>query len=1304
MSSVEPGTTETHAAGEPATIATFYSYKGGVGRTMALANVAWVLASAGAKVLVVDWDLESPGLNRYLRPFLRDPYLSRTTGVVEMIQEYGAAVEQLTATVPEGPQREAELAELLRAHTKVGRHTDTLIWEFPVPTGRIDFLGPGRQDENYSHAVARFEWSRFYDDQAGRLFTEALRASLLASEYDYVLIDSRTGHSDNAGVCTLVLPDVLVGGFNLSNQSIDGTAAVARQVHEQTRRDIRILPIPMRVEDVDRTKALMRRRYVERIFAGLVGPLFAGAPEEYWGQVEVRHSPVFAYEELLVPFTLEPGDRSTQAQAYVHIAAEISKGRISNLRPVPEERRRKIQSRFEELAVPGGRRTARIVHATRDRLWADWLRNELALLGISTLDSSTDGPPHGEEDPTYLLVVVSSALRNGVVLDRITNRYARLRGLGGSAEDTSILAVRVEETNFGEPIASMRGPNLRGLDEKAARNLLGSFLAPQPNAPAQPEGPAEAAESGARYPGTATAVWSSPRRNHEFVGREAQIEELRNSLLPGLPAVPVVLQGPLGVGKSQVALEFTYRFAADYDVVWWINAATVSSARRELAVLGSRLKVTSSSAPGAVQATLRALSDGAERHQRFLVVYDNARSPSDLEGLLPGGGRTHVVITSESGDWGSVGRPIEVAMPTAQEAAEEMLRQLPGMPRPLADALLERTGRLPQTVEYVTALISASGRPYAEAVDDLLRRLDPLPTAADLGYSPQARAAWELSLDALEAERPVAVKALRLLTHLSPSGVRLDLLRSPAALEALGEPGEPLSPAEAPSALRALANFALARTDYGVERLVADAMGLAFLRDRMTPQQRQASKEAAQRVLASWLPEDARIDKSGESGELAELDCHVGPSEAVSSADPLVRRWLVNQVRYRRRTQQLVQATELAEALRREWEADPAARREEQAELRLQLAVETANVHRDAGRFREAESVNREALEESRAVLGIQHPLTLSSALGRGAELRALGRSHDAFAEDQSTYDISRSVLGALHPRTLIAASNLALSLSMMGLPTEALDMQREAFDGFASELGQDHDLTWYAAGHVGGHYREIGEYETSLTQLQQAYRESRERFGESDLTTLNAARNLAATLRRLSGPRQITAARKLDDEALEGFLAYGGPDHHEVPASRLALAADLRLLGSAEEACREAALALKAYDNWGNDHPFRRICQIDLAVCQRAAGTDAGVEQTEEGWRGLRDVLGADRPLTLSAALCYANALVYAGRSAEALEVDRAAYAGFRERSGPDHPMTRIAAANLQDSEARVAGIETVSQRIEIDIEIPFI
>lgn len=66
-------------------IITFYSYKGGTGRTMALANTAWILASSGKSVLVVDWDLDAPGLDRFLHPFLSESQLRSTPGVLELV-------------------------------------------------------------------------------------------------------------------------------------------------------------------------------------------------------------------------------------------------------------------------------------------------------------------------------------------------------------------------------------------------------------------------------------------------------------------------------------------------------------------------------------------------------------------------------------------------------------------------------------------------------------------------------------------------------------------------------------------------------------------------------------------------------------------------------------------------------------------------------------------------------------------------------------------------------------------------------------------------------------------------------------------------------------------------------------------------------------------------------------------------------------------------------------------------------------------------------------------------------------------
>src|SRR5262245_62504901 len=69
-------------------IITFYSYKGGTGRSMAVANVAWILASSGKRVLTVDWDLEAPGLHRYYTPFLSDKDLTGSDGLIDLLIEF----------------------------------------------------------------------------------------------------------------------------------------------------------------------------------------------------------------------------------------------------------------------------------------------------------------------------------------------------------------------------------------------------------------------------------------------------------------------------------------------------------------------------------------------------------------------------------------------------------------------------------------------------------------------------------------------------------------------------------------------------------------------------------------------------------------------------------------------------------------------------------------------------------------------------------------------------------------------------------------------------------------------------------------------------------------------------------------------------------------------------------------------------------------------------------------------------------------------------------------------------------------
>jgi AAA domain len=118
-------------------IVTFYSYKGGTGRTMLLSNVAWILASAGKRVLAIDWDLEAPGLHQYFHPFLIDPRLEATSGLIDMILDY---VDQAVT-----PLADSSDTTWIQHSANVARYVVSVNWEHFGDTGQIHLLSAGRQ-------------------------------------------------------------------------------------------------------------------------------------------------------------------------------------------------------------------------------------------------------------------------------------------------------------------------------------------------------------------------------------------------------------------------------------------------------------------------------------------------------------------------------------------------------------------------------------------------------------------------------------------------------------------------------------------------------------------------------------------------------------------------------------------------------------------------------------------------------------------------------------------------------------------------------------------------------------------------------------------------------------------------------------------------------------------------------------------------------------------------------------------------------------------------------------------------------
>lgn len=219
------------AAARSGKVLTFYSYKGGVGRSMALANISVLLASKGHKILIVDWDLEAPGIEQYFASYLverrerKDPREHRI-GVVDLMKARAS---------------DAEL------------DWRTCITPAVVRGNEIHILGAGQRDATYAAALSALSWKDLFANHDLGRYLEQLRGEWTAA-YDFVLIDSRTGITDIGGICTIHLPDVIIALFTSNEQSLSGVVRAIRDARREhaalpvDRSRLLVLPLPSRDE------------------------------------------------------------------------------------------------------------------------------------------------------------------------------------------------------------------------------------------------------------------------------------------------------------------------------------------------------------------------------------------------------------------------------------------------------------------------------------------------------------------------------------------------------------------------------------------------------------------------------------------------------------------------------------------------------------------------------------------------------------------------------------------------------------------------------------------------------------------------------------------------------------------------------------------------------------------------------------------------------------------------------------------------------------------------------------------------
>jgi tetratricopeptide (TPR) repeat protein len=267
-------------------ILTFYSYKGGVGRSMGLANVATLFAKWRRRVLVIDWDLEAPGLEAYFNS--HNPSIAErrknTPGVIDLVKavEEGQQLDWhdcLISVHPFGEEKEEE----------------------------FKLISAGKNDGNYMSRVQHTNWDYLFDKNNLGTYIEDLR-NAWKNEFDLILVDSRTGINDIGGICTIHLPDYLLIWFTTNETGMDGAKNVAESARLAQdnlpfdRNPLVVLPVPAR--DESRTEFKKSEQWKEIItekFGGFYKAWLSdkSTPQEVVEKVRIPYIAYWSFGENL---------------------------------------------------------------------------------------------------------------------------------------------------------------------------------------------------------------------------------------------------------------------------------------------------------------------------------------------------------------------------------------------------------------------------------------------------------------------------------------------------------------------------------------------------------------------------------------------------------------------------------------------------------------------------------------------------------------------------------------------------------------------------------------------------------------------------------------------------------------------------------------------------------------------------------------------------------------------------------------------------------------------------------------------
>lgn len=721
-----------------------------------------------------------------------------------------------------------------------------------------------------------------------------------------------------------------------------------------------------------------------------------------------------------------------------------------------------------------------------------------------------------------------------------------------------------------------------------------------------------------------------PPRSRYFTGRKPLLDLLRHTLISDGAAA---LIGLGGVGKTQVALAYMARHADDYTNRFWLPAEEASTLASHYAALAKSLKLVKPNVRDQAQA-VEAVREWLRLNPGWLLVFDNARQPADVQMYLPDPLSGHVLITSRHPTWRSVAEPLPVEALASSDAVSFLLRRTGQADTNAASELAATLGYLPLALEQAGAYMDAKQRSFTEYLDLFIRQRTRLLQRGQASTTDSATVAttWEVSFQQVEAASPAARDLLQLCAFLAPDRIPIYAIgdgvkQLPAHLASTVADTLALN-----DAVGELLQYSLVAVQ-GQDNIAIHRLVQAVLRDRLDDRQARAWADTAVHLVntefpsgaddvqtwaacARWLPHAvetirhaqssgigarptfALLNKLGEywSGHAQFSEARPAFAKAIEVAEQALGPRHASLVPLLQNFGQLMlwmgsdlelAKTHLQRALRIHRETSPAG-----DALEASLVNSLGGVLRVEGNLDGACAMYRRALELDEAAYGPDDPRVAIRLNNLGRVLGLLGQHDQARADLERALKIDEDASGGLHPNVGIDLRNLGrIKQGQRDLSgaRECLERSlRIIQDAYAEAAGANHPQVAETHSALASLLVEQGDLVAARQHFDQALTIDAHVFGPG--ATPSLARDMHGLGRLLRAQGDLVAARSTLVRALDVLVAVHGPNHADVATVAFELGGVLEQQGDPQAAAAAFERAWQVANTaYGADHPLSR-------------------------------------------------------------------------------------------------------------------